>query len=112
MKIWRRSNVKISGVSDEIPNQDLEGNIIKICEDLDIIVSHMDIAGCHTVPLGRNITNTTKQLIVKFIEKKNIWSHASTKKDINIKSQFLQVIDYAGTIDICEESVKGSAKER
>ena len=32
----RRNNVKISGTSNQIPDQDLEENIIKICKDSDI----------------------------------------------------------------------------
>ena len=35
------NNVKISGVSNEISDQDFEKNIIKICKDLDINISHM-----------------------------------------------------------------------
>ena len=39
----RRNNIEISGDSSEIPDQYLEENIIKICKDLDINISHMDI---------------------------------------------------------------------
>ena len=60
------NNVEIAGVSNEIPNQHLE-NIIKICEDSDINISHMDIESCNRLPLGRNTANTTKQVIIKFV---------------------------------------------
>ena len=56
----RRNNVEISGISNQIPDQDLEENIIKICKDSDINISPMDIEGCHRLPIGRNTTNTTK----------------------------------------------------
>ena len=46
-KHGRWNNVEIAGVSNEIPNQDLE-NIIKICEDSDINIPHMDTEGCKT----------------------------------------------------------------
>ena len=55
----RRNNVEISGISNQIPDQDLEENI-KICKDLDINISPMDIEGCHRLPIGRNTTNTMK----------------------------------------------------
>ena len=66
-----RNNIKISGISNQIPDQDLEKNVIKICKDSDINVSSMDIEGCHRLPLGRNTTNTTKRVIVKFVNRKH-----------------------------------------
>ena len=56
----RRNNVEISGISNQIPDQDLEENILKICKDSDINISPMDTEGCHRLPIGRNTTNTTK----------------------------------------------------
>ena len=56
----RRSNVEISGISNQIPDQNLEENVVKICKDSVINISPMDIEGCHRLPLGRNSTNTTK----------------------------------------------------
>ena len=35
----RPNNVEISGISNHIPGQDLEENIVKICEDSDINIS-------------------------------------------------------------------------
>ena len=56
----RRSNVEIPGISNQIPDQNLEENVVKICKDSVINISPMDIEGCHRLPLGRNSTNTTK----------------------------------------------------
>ena len=39
----RRNNVEISGISNQIPDQDLEESVVKICEDSDINISPMDI---------------------------------------------------------------------
>ena len=66
----RRNNVEISGISNQIPDQDLEENI-KICKDLDINISPMDIEGCHRLPIGRNTTNTMKRVIMKFANRKH-----------------------------------------
>ena len=59
----RPNNVEISGISNQIPDQDLEENI-KICRDSDINMSPMDTKGCHRLPLGRNYTNTTKPVVM------------------------------------------------
>ena len=58
-KYGRRINIELSGITSQIPDHDLEENI-KICKDLDINISNMDIEGCHRLPLGRNTTITTK----------------------------------------------------
>ena len=55
-----RNYVEISGISNQIPDQDLEENVIKICKDLDINISPIDIEDCHRLPLGRNSTNAMK----------------------------------------------------
>ena len=80
-------NVKISGISNQIPDQDLEENIIKICKDSNINISPMDIEGCHRLPIGRNTTNTTKQVIVKFVNQKHSKAMLQQKKDINSKNK-------------------------
>ena len=64
----RCNNGEISGISNDILDEDLEENI-KICQDSNINMSPMDIEGCHRLPLGRNSTNTLKQVIVKFVNR-------------------------------------------
>ena len=84
----RHNNVEIFGVSNQIPDQDLEENIIKICKDSDVNISHLDIdIGCHRLPLGRNTTNTTKRVIVKFVNRKHSEAMLQRKKDINKKNK-------------------------
>ena len=77
----RRNNVEISGISNDIPDQNLEENIVKICKDSDINVSPMDIEGCNRFLLGRNSTNTTKRVIVKFVNRKHSEAMLQRKKD-------------------------------
>ena len=84
----RRNNVEISGISNQIPDQDLEENV-KICQDWDISISPMDIEGCHRLPLWRNSTNTTKQGIVKFVNQKHSGAMLQQKKYINSKNKVL-----------------------
>ena len=45
------NNIEISGISNQISDQDLEENI-KICKELDINISCIDIEGCHRLHLG------------------------------------------------------------
>ena len=79
-----RNNIEISGISNQIPDQDLEENIIKICKDLDI---DMDIEVCHRLLLGRNTTSTTKRVIAKFANRKHSEVMFQRKKDINAKNK-------------------------
>ena len=83
----RRNNVEISGISNEVSDQNLEQTVIGICKDSGIEVNPLDIEGCHRLPLGRNATNTTKQVIVKFVNRKHSEAMLQRKKDINQKSK-------------------------
>ena len=83
----RRNNFKISGISNQIPDQDLEENVVKICKDSDINISPIDIEGCHRLPRGRNSTNTTKRVIAKFVSRKHSGAMLQRKKDINSKNK-------------------------
>ena len=83
----RHNNVEISGISNQLQDQDLEENIIKMCKDSDINIPHMDIEACHRLPLGRNLTNTTKRVIVKFVNRKRSEAMLQQKKDINSKNK-------------------------
>ena len=83
----RNSNVEISGISNQIPDQDVEENIIKICKNSDINISPMDIEGCHRFPHVRNTTNTAKRVIVKFVNRKHSEAMLQRKKDINSKNK-------------------------
>ena len=65
----------------------LEENLIKICKNSDINISHMDIKGCHRFTFGRNTTNTTKLVIVKFANRKHSEAMLERKKDINSKNK-------------------------
>ena len=76
----RRNNVEISEISNQIPDQDLEENVVKICKDSDISISPMDIEGCDKLPLGRNSINTTRRVIVKFVNGKHSEAMLQRKK--------------------------------
>ena len=46
----RRNDIEISRISNEIPDEDLENNVIRICKNTNIIINPADIAGCHRLP--------------------------------------------------------------
>ena len=46
----------------------------------------MDIEGCLRLPLGRNTSNTTKRVIVKFVNRKYSEAMLQRKKDISSKN--------------------------
>ena len=56
----RRNNVEISGISNDVFNNDLEEKVIEICKDSDIVIMSSDIEGGHRLPLGRNSTSKNK----------------------------------------------------
>ena len=83
----RRDNVEISGISNEIPNEDLENHVTEICKNSNIMINPTDIEGCHCLPLGRNSTTDNKRVIVKFVNRKHSELMLRSKKSINSKSK-------------------------
>ena len=83
----RRNNVEISRISNEIPDEDLQNNVIKICKNSNIIINPVDIEGCHCLPQGRNSTADNKRVIVKFLNRKHSELRLRSKKSISSKSK-------------------------
>ena len=83
----RRDNVEISGISNEIPNEDLENHVTEICKNSNIMINPTDIEGCHCLPLGRNSTTDNKRVIVKFVNRKHFELMLRSKKSISSKSK-------------------------
>ena len=54
---------------------------------MDINISPRDIEGCHRLRLGRNSSNTSKRVIVKFVDQKHSQATLQRKKDINSKNK-------------------------
>ena len=80
----RRNNVEISGISNEVSDQNLEETVIGISKDSGIDVNSLDIEGCHRLPLGRNGTN--KCVIVIFVNRKQSEAMLQHKNDVIKKS--------------------------
>ena len=96
----RRNNVKISGISNEVSDQNLEETVIGICKDSGIDVNSLDIEVCHRLPFGKNATNTNKRVIVKFVNRKHSEAMLQRKKDIIKKSKVFVSLRYVPIISL------------
>ena len=83
----RRNNVEISGIPHEILDNNLEDKVIDICKDAGIEIGHMDIEGCHWLPLSRNNAGGTKRVIVKFVNRKHSEDMLRLKKIVSSHSK-------------------------
>ena len=83
----RRNNVEISGIPHEILDNNLEDQVIDIYKDAGIEIGHMDIEGCHRLPLSRNNAGGTKRVIVKFVNRKHSEDVLRLKKIISSRSK-------------------------
>ena len=83
----RRNSIEISGILNEIPDDDLEKHVIWICKNSTIAINLADIKGCHHLPLGHNSTTDNKRVIVKFGNRKHSEFKLHSKKSISSKSK-------------------------
>ena len=83
----RRYSIVISGIPDDVANDDLEDAVTSIMEDLDVIVQNGDIEACHMI--GKSDQKTSgKKIIVRFINCKYCKKALVNRKNlININSE-------------------------
>ena len=79
--------MEISGIPNDILDNDLEDKVIEICKDSDIVITSSDIEGCHRLPLERNSTSENKRVIVKIFNKKHSELMLLLKKNVSSKSK-------------------------
>ena len=79
----RRNNVEISGISNEVSDENLEKKVIDICKESGIDLNPCDIDACHRPPSGCVNTSNTKHVIVKFVNRKHSEAMLRLKKSIN-----------------------------
>ena len=83
----RRNSVEVSGISNVVSDQNLEETVTGICKDSGIEIKSLDIEGFQRLPLGRNAINTSKRVIVKFVNQETSETMLPRKKDIIKKSK-------------------------
>lgn len=81
----RRENIEISNVPESIPQRDLENHIIEVFWSIGIEVYSYDIVGVHR--LGRFQENKNRNVIVKFINRKNAYKALDSNWKLD-KSKF------------------------
>ena len=79
--------MEISGIPNDVLDNDLEEKVIEICKDSDIVITSSDIEGCHRLPLERNTTSENKRVIVKIVNKKHSELMLLLKKNVSSKSK-------------------------
>ena len=83
---WR-NNVEISGIPNDVLDNDLEEKVIEICKDSDIVIRSNALESCHCLPLGRKSASEKKRVIVKFANRKLSELMLRLKKNISSKSK-------------------------
>ena len=76
----RRNNTELSGIPNDIPEDNLEKVVIDICYDSDLEIKPKDIEGCHCSPASRYSRDPNKRVIVKFVNKKLTEANAKKQK--------------------------------
>ena len=79
--------MEISGIPNDVLDNDLEEKVIEICKDSNIVITSSDIEGCHRLPLERNTTSENKRVIVKIVNKKHSELMLLLKKNVSSKSE-------------------------
>lgn len=76
----RRNNVEISGIDNEIEDDQLEDKVIDILKKIDVVVTKEEIEACHRLPPTRK--NKTKKTIIRFVNRKKSEKCLENKKKL------------------------------
>ena len=83
----RRNNIVISGIPDDVADDDLEDAVTSIMEDIDVIVQNGNIEACHRTGKSDQKTSS-KKTIVRFINRKYCKKALVNRKNlVNINSE-------------------------
>ena len=81
----RRNSTELSGIPNDIPEDNLEKVVIDICHDSDLGIEPKDIEGCHRLPDSRYSRDYNKRVIVKFVNRKHPEAMLRNKRSISNK---------------------------
>ena len=91
----RRNNIELFGICDEIDDDELEENVIKILNTIGVECSANDIEACHRLPSRRN-TDKPKRVITRFVNRKvceKALERRKSLKDIDLSDINLSLKD-------------------
>ena len=57
----RRNNIELSGIPNDIPENNLQKVIVDICHDSGLEIEPKDIKGCHRLPVSRLVGTLIKE---------------------------------------------------
>lgn len=64
----RRNNIEVSGIPDNVRQNDLEDKVIEVVSAINVEISKEDIEACHRI--GKSHNNLKKKTIVRFTNRK------------------------------------------
>ena len=78
-----RNNIEITGIPDNVPDQNLEEKIVDILNEITVNVSPKDIEACHRVGVSKS---SSKRTIVRFINRKHAKKALTSRKNLRKSS--------------------------
>ena len=104
----RRNNIVISGIPDDITDDDLEDTVTNILKDVDVHINDNDLEACHRI--GKSDTRTgSKKTIVRFINRKYCKKALLNRKNfIHINSETKYNFSHNNKIFINENLTKAN----
>lgn len=76
----RRNNLEISGIPNDVSDEDLESKVQDIFNKIDIKIKTREIEACHRLPPTRN--NPNKKTIIRLVNRKKIEKCLKDKKKL------------------------------
>ena len=87
----RRNNLEITGIPDDVSDENLEEKVIQVLSEIQVSVSSSDIEACHRTGKSKN-SSKKKKTIVRFINRKYAKKGVINKKGlININKSSLSM---------------------
>ena len=105
------NNIELSGIPNDIPEDNLEKVVIDICHDSDVEIEPKDIEGCHRLPVSRYSRDSNKSVIVKFVNRKHPEAMLRNKRSISNKDFSHLNVLFALTTGISGVSAKTYKEE-
>ena len=66
----RRNNLEITGIPDDVSDENLEEKVIQVLSEIQVNVSSSDIEACHRIGKSKN-SSKKKKKIVRLINRKH-----------------------------------------
>ena len=78
-----QNNIEITGIPDNVPDQNLEEKVADILNEISVAVSPKDIEACHRVGVSKN---DSKKALVRFINRKHAKKALANRKNLRKSS--------------------------